>query len=357
MSFPPVPDTSRNQIRKAGEVLALDESDYIGGSENARTILSQWRACHGFPLDAFARELLDRAEQLQTHVIVAQRLKRLFRIVGKLKQFPTMNATTMQDIAGLRAIADNVQSVYSVLQSYQDNPLAIGRTLEVTDYTDYIAEPKENGYRSIHVSLRYESATASEYNGLRAELQLRTELQHLWASAVEITGMWSGEQIKYDEGHPLWTEFFALVAELIARQETTARSDQYASLSNEEVRENLIEVERELNAVHYMRQEIQSPTVVLEEEQTAGDGEGCRLLQLDREFKHLRITAFPMDEMDKATVAFTEAEQQVTFSDGRPAPVLVSVSSEEKLREAYRTFFLDIGPFADLVEVLMVPTK
>ncbi|MBR7037302.1 hypothetical protein IKI14_05690 [bacterium] len=32
---------------------------------------------------------------------------------------------------------------------------------------------------------KYQNAYAPEYNGLQIEIQLRTELEHLWATAVE----------------------------------------------------------------------------------------------------------------------------------------------------------------------------
>src|SRR5438477_1736279 len=195
MTFPAVPSASKNQIRAAGETLASD-SDYIGGAEHARKLLSEWRACHLLPLHAFANDLQQRLARLQIEAVVALRLKRLFRIVNKLKQITTMNATTMQDIAGLRVIAPSVSDVNRIVQDYQVSPADIAASTEIVDYIEH---PKETVYRSVHIVFRFKGSHASPYDGLRVELQVRTELQHLWASAVEVTGMWHGQQIKYDE--------------------------------------------------------------------------------------------------------------------------------------------------------------
>lgn len=45
------------------------------------------------------------------------------------------------------------------------------------DEHDYIAHPKQDGYRALHVVV--------ERDGRLIEIQLRTQLQHLWAAHVE----------------------------------------------------------------------------------------------------------------------------------------------------------------------------
>ncbi len=42
---------------------------------------------------------------------------------------------------------------------------------------DYVASPRESGYRAVHIH--------TTYQGRQTEVQLRTRWQHLWAKYVE----------------------------------------------------------------------------------------------------------------------------------------------------------------------------
>ncbi len=350
MTFPAVPTVSKNKIRAAGKILASD-SEFIGGAEHARQLLAEWRACHLLPLNQIGLDLQQRLANLEVSAIVALRLKRIFRIVNKLKQFTNMNSTTMQDIAGLRAIAPTVSDVYRIVQDYQSLPQNL---VSRFDLIDYVANPKDDGYRSVHLAFRYEGPETSPYDGLRVELQVRTDLQHLWASAVEITGMWKGQRIKYDEGDPAWSELFCLVAEMIARSEGAPACNAYEGMSEEDVRAKLRASEKEIGALSAMRShaaaELGSEFNPQFEEDQMGK---CLLLQVDASRHRLSIATYDIQSQSDAVLAYADAEQQVTFTDGSIAPVLVSVNSPARLRDAYRSFFLDITPFADLVEALL----
>ena len=107
-------------------------------------------------------------------------------IIDKLKRYPNMKLTTMQDIGGVRAILNSVEDVYSLVSEYRESKRFAH---ELVDQKDYIQSPRdEDCYRSIHLIYRYRNSQAKNYNGLRIELQIRTRLQHLWATAVETMG-------------------------------------------------------------------------------------------------------------------------------------------------------------------------
>jgi len=350
MSYPTVPDVSRKEIKRAGERL-VSETGSIGDAEYARRLVAKWRACHLLPLHEAASDLRTQMADLGIDAVVAQRLKRLFRIRRKLQEAGNMNLARMQDIAGLRAIAHSVVDVYQIVDHMGDRSPP---PVEVMDTRDYIKTPKDNGYRSVHLALQYKGEDQSPYDGLRIELQVRTNLQHLWASAVEITGMWSGHHIKYDQGEPEWAEFFALTADLIARTEETPSAPQYANESRDDVRTQLATVERQIGAIAYMREEM-AGGLTIEGDGAASerDDQGLRLLQIHTSERRLTIESFGPDEQEAASAAYVEAEEQVTFSDGNLMPVLVAVSSGAQLLDAYRSFYWDIAPFADLVEKLL----
>ena len=84
---------------------------------------------------------------------------------------------------------------------------------------DYIESPKESGYRGVHLVYRYRSPRNETYNGLLIEIQLRTRLQHAWATAVETAGAFLGQALKSSEGEQDWLRFFALVSSAFALTE------------------------------------------------------------------------------------------------------------------------------------------
>jgi len=299
-------------------------------------------------MDACANALLTRMSDLDVAPIIAQRLKRLPRIVEKIEQFAGMKVARMQDIAGVRAIVRSVADVDHVVASFQDAP---NETLTITRTDNYILNPKDNGYRSVHLVFKYKGTTPSAYDGLSVELQIRTEWQHLWASAVETAGMWTGQRIKYDQGDPEWTMFFSLAAEVIARHETSHRSDAFETISDEDLRTDMREIEFELNALNLLREGARQLEIVETGVDTLSDQErSYRLLTLEPQKDRLAIQGFSGDAQASASAAYADAEQKATFTEDGVGPVLVCVNAQDHLRRAYRSFYLDTIPFANVID-------
>jgi hypothetical protein len=57
------------------------------------------------------------------------------------------------------------------------------------------------------------------YNGLKVEIQIRTTLQHVWATAVETVGTFIQQALKSSQGEAEWLRFFALMATHMALRE------------------------------------------------------------------------------------------------------------------------------------------
>ncbi|GAH08548.1 unnamed protein product, partial [marine sediment metagenome] len=125
-----------------------------------------------------------------------------------------MKLTTMQDIGGLRAVLGTVYDVYMLSEEYRKNTL-FGH--ELIDEKDYIHKPRsEDGYRSLHLIYKYKNRRNPAYDGLRIELQIRTKLQHTWATAVETMGTFLGQALKSRQGDQEWLDFFALTSSAFA---------------------------------------------------------------------------------------------------------------------------------------------
>jgi putative GTP pyrophosphokinase len=185
---------SKSQVNRAGKILVNDNSmleDIIW----ATAVLSNWRAAHLYPINTFQSTLRKRLKSIDRSALVAQRLKRMPSVVKKLKRYESMNLSRMQDIGGLRAVVGSISKVNKLYRLYKNG---LQHTLISCD--DYIKNPKPDGYRSIHVIFKYKNRLNSNYDGLQVELQIRTKLQHAWATAVEAMSTYLGVALKSGEG-------------------------------------------------------------------------------------------------------------------------------------------------------------
>lgn len=87
----------------------------------------------------------------------------------------------MHDAVGMRIICSFLDDIYRIADWISNR-----QELTVLETKDYIAYPKDNGYRSLHLILCFNSGAEQ---GLKAEIQLRTIGIDFWA-ALE-------HQIKY----------------------------------------------------------------------------------------------------------------------------------------------------------------
>src|SRR5690606_31823478 len=114
----------------------------------------------------------------------AARPKRMASIRRKLAT-TTLHLDQIQDIAGCRAVLDNIEGAHKLVASIREQfPHHIRREFP------YIEKPKKDGYRSHHFALDF--TPNGKCDGRRVELQIRTRLQHSWATAVEAVGLFLG---------------------------------------------------------------------------------------------------------------------------------------------------------------------
>ena len=87
---------------------------------------------------------------------------------------------------------------------------------------DYLAAPQISGYRGVHLIYQYFSDKSTRYNQLKIEIQIRSQFQHAWATAVETVGTFLNQSLKSSIGEQEWLRFFALMGTAIAFAEETA---------------------------------------------------------------------------------------------------------------------------------------
>jgi hypothetical protein len=214
---------AKNQVDNAGVIFARSPTEIIDGGWGvlstdyflALEVINNWRASHSFPLNTFTVGLKRACERVGASSLVAQRIKRLASISHKLERFSTMQLSQMQDIGGCRAIVSSVDEVLRIVENYKRSKIKH----KLVRGNDYISKPKNSGYRGIHLIYRYFSDRSKDYNGLQIEMQLRSQYQHAWATAVETVGTFVQQALKSSLGEPDWLKFFALMGTAIALKE------------------------------------------------------------------------------------------------------------------------------------------
>jgi len=83
----------------------------------------------------------------------------------------------LNDVAGIRVICSFVEDVYTIAEAFlkQDD-------ISLVEIKDYIANPKPNGYRSLHLIVTVPIFLAKEKRTMKVEIQLRTIAMDFWAS-------------------------------------------------------------------------------------------------------------------------------------------------------------------------------
>ena len=93
----------------------------------------------------------------------------------------------INDIIGVRGVCsfeDDVYRVAEVLSTHQD--------LKIIKRKDYIQQPKNSGYRSLHLIVEIPIYFQGEMQWIRAEIQLRTTAMDFWAGV--------DHQLRYKKG-------------------------------------------------------------------------------------------------------------------------------------------------------------
>lgn len=328
---------SKKQITNAGKALISAKSPYE--VENALEILNLWRTDHLHPLNLMRNSLvklmaINRIEP----VLVSQRLKRLTSIEYKLDLNENMGLGGMQDIGGYRAVLKDTKDLIK-LKTILENIKKRHCLKRVKDYT---LVPKDSGYRSIHYVYEYKSRI-ERYNGLQLELQIRTKLQHNWATAVETVGILTKTSLKSSQGPDEWLDFFKIVSSLFAIKENMQVLKQHEKFSMEELMVMCYNMSVRLNVIDILK------GLRVSAKQIEGNKTGdYYLININVTKKNVKIISFKKKAFELATEHYIKLEKEIKETEN--AVVLVSASSILSLKKAYPSYFLDTSEFISVLE-------
>lgn len=314
--------------------------------------IQNFREFHMYPLMLMKNHLARTSKKVGKTIIVARRLKRLPTIINKLER-PTLDGksengiklTRMQDIGGCRAI---VQDLHQLTRLH--NRLKSSRSVHKIVHTSDYLVPKPSGYGGIHLvySCFHDTQEENAWKKTKIEVQLRTQLQHAWATSLEIIDTIMQINLKTSmDGHDNWRRFFSVAGQLVAHDEKaiTLLPEQLAAYQRE-----LNELENELDVTGkllkfslaikattsrknaHIRNNMAGMCLVVMRKEDANkvkeneDGTVSLLLQ---------TKIFKMDETHEALKALNESELDPSIL----LSVLLSTSDAKTLKKAYPNYF------------------
>lgn len=346
MAYTPIPSESKTQINKAGKILVESNPSTIEYVE-AQELANRWRSCHAYAINTFQSTLRTKLRHFKGSPIVAQRLKRMPTMIDKLKRHPNMKLTTMQDIAGVRGIVDTIDDVYEIVSLYVNNK---NFRHELVEKYDYISNPRDaDGYRSVHLVYKYSNSFYPDFNGLRIEIQLRTKLQHIWATAVETMGTFIGQALKTRQGDAKWLDFFAIVSAGFSHMEHSPPIQRFSHLEKNEIYTEIAKQEKELGVLDKM-----TNFSYVVKSLGSEKGHTFHLIIIDYKDTSIAIRSYNRESYQQAIIDYNDAEAKM---HEKVDIALVSAGKIDTLKKAYPNLFLDLTEFADILNRITEEVK
>jgi hypothetical protein len=329
---------SKRDLINAGKLLAsYIPYPYSDEALDAFRTAHGWRLSHMAAMRAVRSELRTHANRQSPVGVTAGRLKRIASIRKKLRSTP-LSLYAIQDIGGCRAIVGSMTAVEHLTEFYLSGGSKFG---EARPY-DYIAAPKPTGYRSRHFVFSVDPTDGVMRR--RIEVQLRTKLQHAWATAVEAVGLVRGEDLKGNSGSPEWLRLFAIMASELAHEEGCSL---VPGVSEDAAgrRAELGDLNKKLKAVATLESYNQTISKIADTRTARGSS---FLVRLDLERKIVDVQSNYM--FGKTAAALLDAE---TSSSVMTNAVIIEVDRVSDLLAAYPNYYLDVHMFTERLKLVL----
>lgn len=325
-------------VIRAGDLLRVAiPADRVASAYEAFGVGHQWRAAHVPPMHSMRLGLGAISRAICPEAIVAGRIKSMVSIRRKLRR-TRLPLWEMQDVAGIRAIVSTQDQVEGVARRYMD-----GATRHrIAGQDDYISSPKVSGYRSRHLIMRFagEGDTAA-YSKRSVEIQIRTALQHSWATALEAVGLMRGEDLKAGEGDEEWLRLFRLMSAQFADDEGLPVVPGQPADRNERLKQIRI-LESYLGALAVL----DGYKHAIKRVKSGALGTGGRF-----------IVTFDRDRREVSVASMSSIEAFIRngrSSDvGKSHSVVVEVDNVDALAAAYPNYFADVTLFASKLRLYL----
>lgn len=205
----------------------IDDLQRLRDAEvKTREIIQKYQAAMREMMVRF--EILDQDLNLKKHRNpihhVESRIKKPASIFEKLERYgkePTLENLEryIMDVAGVRVICSYIHDVYNLLELLQKQD-----DLEIVEIKDYIANPKPNGYRSLHVIVRIPVYFLDKKELIPVEVQLRTIAMDFWASLEHDLKYKSVSEVQGVDSYDELKDCSRVIEDVEARMQILARA-------------------------------------------------------------------------------------------------------------------------------------
>ena len=302
--------------------------------------LQEWRNSFSSILDYYHKKLKEKVSSGDI-VAIAKRIKRIESIRIKLKRFKTMRLSTLQDIAGIRLILKDKSALDRAFAEIRGSQKR--HTLKRLD--DYSGSPKEDGYRGVHLVYQTDSSKM-------IEIQLRTQLEHIWATAVEIYGALQFTSFKTGEGKEEWKEFFRYLSSYFAILEKSRLLSEHDRLSNVKIKSKLKKYIKKLQVIERLNAASSGIEVIVNKRSQGRSGKYA-LLELDLLNGVTKIDIFNKSEVPVAIKEYTQRELAIGPEESKNI-VFVNIESVENIQKTYPNYFLNTKKLLELLSKLVL---
>ena len=304
---------------KDGIILNSDEQE----------IFNYFRQIHELIFEEFYKKI-----KLPDKYIVVTRLKRMESIIDKLRRPNSSKLSRIDDIAGIRIIVNNFTEIYEISELLEK--LLISNNCQLKYNKDYIEFSKKDGYRSLHKIFTF----SYENKNLNFEIQIRTKLQHLWSTTVEIYDLIEYKNLKSGSFNKLKTWeglFFKRCSKVIENFE----------------KNNLVYYKKMIDKIFKFKKYIK----IFEKLKTIKSIKNIHLLEGYKDGDSLLLII----DIEKGSINFLDEEPEnlVTYynileqeSKKNIKLLLLTIKNIKKLQSAYSNYFLDNDEFIKLLETI-----
>lgn len=335
------------EVNAAGQLLyrskaPASEEDRLKASE----IVGNWRDAHNYPLHIIKKRLQLHARKVDPQNIVAQRIKRIRAVEAKLSRYPEMRLAQMQDIGGCRVIVNDIAMVREIVRRHKEGRIEH----QLVGEKDYISAPRDTGYRSHHLIYRFkpESEERKSYTDLKIEIQIRSKLQHAWATAVETVDFFTSHalhSLKSSQGPEAWQRFFRLMGTAIALREDCPPEPGCPS-NESQIRDELKVLTKTLDVEGRLQAFAEALTKVPAGQRVYAS---YYLLELDLDAHEIKITGYRKRHLEAAQAQYFALEKHLPKSHD---VVLVAVNSLKGLQKAFPNYHADTRLFVRTMKAI-----
>lgn len=300
------------------------------------SVAQEWRDFHLVPMRSIRASVRAKTKKLtMDDAVTVARLKRFASVRKKLSK-KRQTLAQMQDLGGVRVILSSVSEL-----DFLTSSLVNHFPHELYKIDDYCFKAKQSGYRSKHLLYKFRhKGNLSVYNDRRIEVQLRTQLQHAWATAVELVGTYLNQDMKSGEGDPHWLRLFELMSDEIVEREypleaiiTSEKSARKTELS-------------ELNSTLGAVRKLNNMRVAFNEAKNRSQYELSKNLMYLVKFndKNKTVSVTPFTGLVKSTQSYQLEERSGVYNS-----VLIQAEAIEALKIAFPNYFGDVALFTSLL--------